>query len=162
MAMVSASWDSDADAWNRATGMSPTAHNAHRDRVARRMANHTIATYTNSAASRDISSIPSKPTPTARATLIADACGRYDSGEPKVEKVTNRCDESVGHSGMPRNDTGFLARGWRPSSRAPWSIRSRPSRMTSRTTSSGMHAPLNSESAGSNGRSRPVEIWYER
>ena len=83
-------------------------------------------------------------------------------GQARVEKVTNRCDESVGHSGMPRSDTGTRARGRRPSSRAPWSIRSRPSPMTSRTTSSGMHAPLNSESAGSNGSSRPVEIWYER
>ena len=42
--MVNASCDSDAEAWNSATGMRPTAQNAHRDRVAWRMANQTIAT----------------------------------------------------------------------------------------------------------------------
>ena len=74
--MVNASCDSDADAWNRATGTRPTAQNAHRDRVAWRMANQTIATYTSSSARRDASTMASTPAPTDRATAMAAACGR--------------------------------------------------------------------------------------
>ena len=44
MAMVIASCDPEADAWNIATGRRPMAQKAHCDRVARRRANHTIPT----------------------------------------------------------------------------------------------------------------------
>src|SRR3954453_10845651 len=89
-AMVTASCEADADAWNNATGSSPTAQNAQRDRVARRIASHPIATYAASAARRDASTMPSMPAPAARARRIAAAWGRYGTGDPKVEKVTKR------------------------------------------------------------------------
>src|ERR1044072_2836877 len=56
-AIVTASWDADADAWNSATGTSPTAQKAHRDRVARWIASQASATYAASAARRDASTI---------------------------------------------------------------------------------------------------------
>ncbi len=160
--MVTASCEADAEAWNSATGSRPTAQKAHRDRVARRIASQTIATYAASAARRDASTIPSIPAPAARATRIAAAWGRYGTGDPKVEKVTKRCEGSVGHAGIPRSDTGVDPLDGVPSRRALCSSTTRPSRSTPRTTSGGMHAPLNSEPSGCSGRKRPVEIWYER
>ncbi len=42
--MVTASCEADTELWNTATGISPTAQNAHFEREARRMATHTRAT----------------------------------------------------------------------------------------------------------------------
>ena len=87
--MVIASCDSDDADWNTATGMSAAAQSAHFARGERRIANATMATYTASSTMRPASSIAPTPAPSWRATKIVAACGRYGTGEPNVEKVTN-------------------------------------------------------------------------
>src|SRR3954470_14390086 len=88
-ALVKASGDSDDADWNTATGINATAHSAHLPRGERRIANATMATYAASITIRPAINIGPAPAPSARTTTIAAACGRYGTGEPKVENVTN-------------------------------------------------------------------------
>src|SRR5436305_12243380 len=88
-ALVNASGDSDAADWNTATGINAVATSATRPRGERRIANATIATYTASSTMRPAINIPPAPAPSSRATNSEPACGRYGTGEPKVENVTN-------------------------------------------------------------------------
>ena len=92
--MVSASCDTEDADWNTATGSKPTAHSAHLDRGARRIASQTITNYAPSTANRSTMSMPSTLMPSCRVTNAAAACGEYGTGEPKVEKVTKPCERS--------------------------------------------------------------------
>ena len=158
-AVVIASCDSDDADWNTATGISAAADSAHFARGERRIANATMATYTASSTMRPASSIPPTPAPNWRATKSVAACGRYGTGEPNVEKVTN-VSSLAGHCGgscwVGGASPGFSAFGnseMRCSKYAAWYPR------ISRRTSLGRHAPLNSELPIFSGTNCPVEIW---
>ena len=161
--MVTASCEADADAWNSATGSRPTAQKAHRDRVARRIASQTIATYTASAARREPRA-PSRrcrrPRPRPRGSPPPGAGTAPAIRRSRRSRSAAR--DRPGTPGSRGSDTGVVPVDGLPSRRALCSSTMRPSRSTPRTTSGGMHAPLNSEPSGCNGRRRPVEIWYER
>ena len=86
-AVVMASCDHPTD-WNSATGTSATAATAHFERGDRLIASPTSPTYTASITMRPRISIGPALIPSARPTRTDAVCGRYGTGEPKVEKVS--------------------------------------------------------------------------
>jgi hypothetical protein len=90
--IVMVSGDRDVATWNSATGSSATTQRPHRANGDRRIATNTSARYALTFARRAKRTSPFVPTPNARPTSIAAACGRYETGEyqPKAEKSKKR------------------------------------------------------------------------